>query len=765
MQSYDQPDLAAIQNAEHDDDTGFDPEEIPVADKNNPYWVPKGNYWPDGRVIYEALPYWIENLEDAQLYNKGGHHPVHLGDILYGRYEVVHKLGSGGFGLVWLCRDTKAQAWRAVKIMTADFTQKSSAEENKTYEKLRSTNSLSTLEKNNLVIPFRSFLIEGPNGRHNCLVLPLLGGTLDSWRLSLPFGSEDEIKERKDLLREIVKPIQFLHSHGLCHGDIKPANYLMKIRNIDKLSKSQILEMTGEPELLEMKKKWGQAPGDRSPDYVVRASEKSWWQQLATGALALSDFGSSFVVDDLPRITTFTKAFAAPEVFFKDSQLPGYPSDVWSLGCTMLEICTGDQLFSSLNRFTISQAPSDLEVHLGPLPEPFRNAWEDMQLCGFDDDEDVDINDDEETGNYGSDEVLYSDHCTVADIGDLEPTMDEANNAENNETLEPVTWTSSELEEHRNAVTKKSPFKSTIEAVLWRERYSPEVQGTYTRFHYNKGDIKEFASLLKSIFRYDPAERATIDQILQSTYLKKNSKFSTTWEQVKRMAEKTGKSSLMGGANWIPGMSLGVGGPLDFGFQKRIMKPPRAVGSGTRADPQIIWTDGSILPETEELLESTEEIVRQELKNYGLSYAWIAKEGHGTSTFHQSGNGNVYVADDFHITARMGTAANVCNLHGHLYILYEDDNVKKKAIRMMKEHERSIVGGRNPELRFWGPPSYPLRNVQFPQHPLIVKHGSVLDLRRKRIALEKTRKQQAKNRGGQLKGRGRARPGLGTVAE
>lgn len=45
--------------------------------------------------------------EYLQDYGHGGHHPVHLGDILghQQRYRVLHKLGTGGFANVWLCRD------------------------------------------------------------------------------------------------------------------------------------------------------------------------------------------------------------------------------------------------------------------------------------------------------------------------------------------------------------------------------------------------------------------------------------------------------------------------------------------------------------------------------------------------------------------------------------------------------------------------------------------------------------------------------------
>lgn len=56
----------------------------------------------------------VESLED---YGAGGYHPTHLGDKFSGgRYEVIHKLGYGGYSIVWLCRDLQEQSCVSVKI-------------------------------------------------------------------------------------------------------------------------------------------------------------------------------------------------------------------------------------------------------------------------------------------------------------------------------------------------------------------------------------------------------------------------------------------------------------------------------------------------------------------------------------------------------------------------------------------------------------------------------------------------------------------------
>lgn len=87
--------------------------------------------------------------------------------------------------------------------------------------------------------------------------------------------------------------------------------------------------------------------------------------------------------------------------------------------------------------------------------------------------------------------------------------------------------------------------------------------------------------------------------------------------------------------------------------------------------------------------------------------------------------------DDNHITVRLGTGPNVFNLHGHFYLIHEGNSLKNRAVRMMEEHERSIVGGRNPQLLVWGdyPKGSRSSTIKFPKPPFEIKAGSILDMK------------------------------------
>lgn len=51
--------------------------------------------------------------EDAELYRRGGYHPVSLQDkVDGGRYTIVSKLGYGNDSTVWMARDEKHELHR-----------------------------------------------------------------------------------------------------------------------------------------------------------------------------------------------------------------------------------------------------------------------------------------------------------------------------------------------------------------------------------------------------------------------------------------------------------------------------------------------------------------------------------------------------------------------------------------------------------------------------------------------------------------------------
>lgn len=78
-----------------------------------------------GRSFRSPISYlpeyeWIDGAEDLNGYAKGGYHPIRIGDILHSRYQVIDKLGFGGWSTVWLVNDMLEKRLLAAKVGVAE---------------------------------------------------------------------------------------------------------------------------------------------------------------------------------------------------------------------------------------------------------------------------------------------------------------------------------------------------------------------------------------------------------------------------------------------------------------------------------------------------------------------------------------------------------------------------------------------------------------------------------------------------------------------
>ena len=310
-------------------------------------------------------------LEDASEYRKGGFHPVHIGDILNGRFEVVHKLGSGGYGIAWLCLDKTLNKWRAVKVMAADHSMK--GKDQLVLQHLRSKASVETLLENHIAAPVEEFWVTGPNGKHLCFVMPFLGCDVGTWRWGLDWREEEPGTLSKRICHQIAKSLGFLHRHGVCHGDFRPSNILMQLKDIDGLEKHEVYNLLGKPRRTKIDQS-NLASSGTFPKYSVVPIEPETLRAFAIPIVAVVDFGESFLSDTPTESCGIPIRYAAPEVLFNTSISKA--SDVWALVCTLFEIRTRQNLFDpDVWDGGMTGLMSALEFLLDDLPEPYKTIW------------------------------------------------------------------------------------------------------------------------------------------------------------------------------------------------------------------------------------------------------------------------------------------------------------------------------------------------------------------------------------------------------
>ncbi|KAF2795052.1 kinase-like protein [Melanomma pulvis-pyrius CBS 109.77] len=303
----------------------------------------------------------VEYSEDLEDYVQGGFHPVHLGEVYHdGRYKIIHKLGAGGFSTVWLARDAQTNRNVALKIIRADDSEGYQAQLPLAVEE----------DPGFFVSPLGCFWLDGPNGRHVCHVLPVLGPSMSHLshlrhRLEPSFA--------RNLAWQATRAVEFLHSRGICHGDITSANIVLRISSkFHELSEEQTCALLGPPKTDPIIRYSRLPPGPSAPEYVVGAVDFSiidfaWFQE----SISIIDFDQCFRSSNPPsRMLGTPSKYLAPEAIF---ERPGPPSDVWALGCAIFRMRGGRDIFEEFGNSAPSGAVFSMVDAIGDLPSYWRN--------------------------------------------------------------------------------------------------------------------------------------------------------------------------------------------------------------------------------------------------------------------------------------------------------------------------------------------------------------------------------------------------------
>ncbi|KAI5865309.1 kinase-like protein [Durotheca rogersii] len=446
------------------------------------------------KIEYEYIPF-DDRLENIQLYNPGGHHPVHLDDIIDVRFRVVHKLGNGGCGIVWLCRDITLGKWRAVKILTADYS--SRGNEQRMIDHLRARCTPEELEQNHIAMPLDQFWLDGPNGRHLCLVMPILGSTVSEWREWQDDLKEQTTTDTRNVCRQIIKASSFMRSRGICHGDFRPGNILMKIEgDLDHLNDDQIYELMGEPQCYTINTESGEPAGLRAPEYSVAPVVTSWCEDMSAASIAVVDFGEAFLVDRPPKSTGIPDAYAAPELIFDRAGVSIENCDIWSLACTIYEVRTGSPLFDPILASGGCAVMKEVEIYIGMLPRAYATALAEMMT--------------EIRGRSKRD----------ADGPKPQPPQRERPRKED---LQPENTISEKVQRARERLVQGTEYSDPFEADLGRDKIywganGPEDEEPL-QYRYSREEVLEFADLLRRMLRYDPDDRIKFDEILAHPWI------------------------------------------------------------------------------------------------------------------------------------------------------------------------------------------------------------------------------------------------------
>jgi dual specificity tyrosine-phosphorylation-regulated kinase 2/3/4 len=216
--------------------------------------------------------------------NASHHYRAVPGDHIAYRYEIKSILGQGAFGQVLSCYDHKEHTTVALKIVinTPQMLQQGMAE-------MSILDGLNAQEgANHLLKIFDTFVFRG----HVCATFELLGHDLYQL-LKMNRFTGLPLRSVRIIGRQILRGLEFVHSQGIVHCDMKPENILL----------------------------------------VPPSSLK----------VCIADFGSACRIGQKHFEYIQSRYYRAPEVILGLKYGP--PIDIWSFACIMAELATGQPIF------------------------------------------------------------------------------------------------------------------------------------------------------------------------------------------------------------------------------------------------------------------------------------------------------------------------------------------------------------------------------------------------------------------------------------
>ncbi|KAK8022037.1 kinase-like protein [Apiospora rasikravindrae] len=338
----------------------------------------------------EAKTYLNNRLkgEHADAYAAGGFHPVYLGDVLGGRYQVFRKLGKGSQCTVWLARDKKVptRRYQALKVYSA----RSSEDMQKVVNSLERRSSHPG--EGHVELPFDSFTIQGPRGNHLCAVVEPLGCPIvqleeaayekrvenGGGQGAVP-GDPWSVVFAKRACRQALVALDYLHQRCIAHRDIAGRNICFALQ--------YDLSASDENEI--MTSVW---PEEKRPEEEARSDQVGLSATTEAKSEQLSDLdseseSSSESDDDEPPpqwrldLDECEKRIAEQWAAYEPGDAAAKPlSDAWNKAnfwnsredIELLQRKDGNPLGPDEIRYTVAPAGLSTGFNLGTVADPER---------------------------------------------------------------------------------------------------------------------------------------------------------------------------------------------------------------------------------------------------------------------------------------------------------------------------------------------------------------------------------------------------------
>ena len=377
---------------------------------------------------------------------------IKLGEVILDRYEVKEKIGKGSFGQVVRAYDKKNNCHVAIKIIKSKrpFFHQAKTE----IELLNFLNEKDPKDEWFIVRLLETFL----HHKHQCLVFEMLSYNLYDLLKNTRFRGVS-LNLIKKFARQILKCLAFLAlpEVSIIHCDLKPENILL-----------------------------------RDPK---------------RSAIKLIDFGSSCRSDKRMYTYIQSRFYRSPEVMLGLKY--GVEIDMWSLGCILIEMHTGEPLFNGVDEFD----QMSRVIALRGMP-PLNMIKEASKTKTFFDEveEDEDASNDQSSKNDKEDSTTTTTKASATASTTTSSDSDKTNNNNTMQVEDKEKKVKYVLKEKSSKYSSSSSRRRnidkdrTIESILGVTSGGPGGRRSGDPMHSERL-YRLFVDLIDKMLEYDPKKR------------------------------------------------------------------------------------------------------------------------------------------------------------------------------------------------------------------------------------------------------------------
>ncbi|KAG6098564.1 hypothetical protein E4U30_007825 [Claviceps sp. LM220 group G6] len=303
----------------------------------------------------------FENLTN---YKQFGLHPIILGDVLpkpltcvsdmnkEPRYRILLKLGYGAFATVWLARDLVEERYVAVKVGLGSDKPLPDREAEILSQIFKTGPGKHGYER--VIELLDVFIVEGPNGFHQCLVTEVVA----------PLSDEDT-------------------------NDYYPhiGNFGIALPQLDQFEEADIIDYFVASDAIPVIPRDPKFPLNSIPPYIVPSAVMTDFLEsrkaFPAGSLTVKilDFGRAYRISKAaPNLLGAAPKMILPPEYLLRALCGGRigstwseAADIWAVGCTLYHVKWGVELIST--RGSLKDFLFEAIQFGGPPPETWPKLW------------------------------------------------------------------------------------------------------------------------------------------------------------------------------------------------------------------------------------------------------------------------------------------------------------------------------------------------------------------------------------------------------